>query len=61
MSGLPTTGNMSETTDDCVEIDRLRERVRSAETPEERRAAVKAIVDRDMDRHAETYEKLARE
>ena len=52
---------MSETTDDRAELERLRERVQTAETPEERREAMLALVDRDMDRHRETYEKLARE
>lgn len=61
MTGLQIHEKMSETTDDRAEIDRLRESVQSAETPEERRAAVEAIVDRDMERHAETYEKLAYE
>ena len=61
MTDLLTTESMSETTDDRTEINRLRERVQSAETPEERREAVEAIVDRDMEQHAETYEKLAHE
>ena len=58
---LSNEKSMSETTDDRAELERLRERVRSAETREERREAIEAIVDRDMDRHAETYEKLAKE
>lgn len=52
---------MSGETDDRAEMDRIRDRVRSAETVEERREAMLAFVDRDMERHAKTYEALAGE
>lgn len=61
MPDQPTAETMAETTDDRTELDRLRERVRTAETSEERREAMLAFVERDMERHAETYEALARE
>lgn len=52
---------MSHRIDDRAELERPRERLLAAERPEERRAAIRAIVDRDMGRHGEMYEKLARE
>lgn len=48
-------------TDYETERARLRERARTAESPEERREAILRLVAIDRERHAEIYEKLARE
>ena len=52
---------MSEATDDRAEREALVERIRAAETLEERREAVQALAKRNIDRQRETYEKLAHE
>lgn len=61
MSDLRESENMAESADDSAERERLVERIRSAKTPEERREAVRALAKRNIDRHRETYEKLANE
>lgn len=52
---------MSETANERAERERLVERIRTAETPEERREAVQALARRNIDRQRETYDKLAKE
>ena len=61
MTAQHTNESMSEVTDDRAERERLVERIRTAETPEERREAVQALAKRNINRQRETYEKLAHE
>lgn len=44
-----------------TERERLRKQARSAESPEERREAIRRLAKLDRERNAETYEKLAHE
>ena len=44
-----------------TERERLREQARNAESREERRQAIRTLAKLGRERHAETYEKLARE
>ena len=44
-----------------TEREHLREQARNAESREERREAIRQLAKLDRERHAETYEKLARE
>ena len=53
---------MSRSTEEIeTERERLREQARSAETPEDRREAIRRLAKLDRERNPETYEKLARE
>lgn len=53
---------MSQTTDEKdEERKRLREQARTADTAEERRAAIRRLAELDRERNADTYDALARE
>ncbi len=53
---------MSQTTDERrAERKRLRERARTTDDPDERRAAIRRLAALDRERNRETYDKLARE
>lgn len=53
---------MSRTTDEQdAERERLREAVRTADGPEERRAAIRRLAALDRERNSETYDALADE
>lgn len=53
----PTMGQ----TDTTSEREQLRNRARTADTADKRRAAMRALAARARDRHRDIYDKLARE
>ena len=52
---------MTDKTDGRPKGVRLADEIKTAETPEERREAVYAWVDYEIERNRETYDKLAKE